>query len=153
VYGKPGARSIGFSVDGLRRGWDGEKVSGRTDRGSPQSSEEAAGPGWLLRKYREEAGLTQRALHEALVRRGYYVSETAVSMWETGERLPSDPVVFHHLGECLSLREDQETALVLAWVVERVFRHLEPYLALNPKLGLETEQLLASLFGSLPNRA
>lgn len=88
-----------------------------------------------------------------LMGRGYPISEASVSMWENGQRLPSDPALFHHLGECLSLSEDQETALALAWVVERSFRYLEPYLALNRKAGEETEQLLASFFGSLLKRS
>jgi transcriptional regulator with XRE-family HTH domain len=111
------------------------------------------GLGWLLRRYREEAGLTQRELQEQLGMRGYQVSETALSMWESGQRLPSDPALFHHLGQCLSLGEDQETALVTACVAELVLRYLEPFMDLKRRQGGESEQLAASLFAPLLDRS
>jgi hypothetical protein len=72
-------------------------------------------------------------------------------MWENGERLPSDPVLFHHLGACLSLTHDQEVALVLACVFEMALRYLNPYMTLKSSLDHEASQLLVSLFGSLLN--
>ena len=87
--------------------------------------------GALLAHYREEAGLTQLQLCMKLAALDYDVSESAIAMWETGKRLPSDPAAFHFLGICLYLSPDQEKALVLAYLMEKNIRDLESYIGLK----------------------
>lgn len=102
----------------------------------------------LLRFYRERAGLRQRDLQVRLATCGYIVSETTISMWENGERLPSDPTLFHHLRHCLSLSEAQERSLMLKCVLELNFRYLEPYINLTMELDAGWAAFWDEFFGA-----
>lgn len=102
----------------------------------------------LLRYYRKRAKLTQRQLKNRLDAQDYDYASSAISMWEAGKRLPDRSGLFHYLGIALRLSEEEEWALLQAWLVERNIRDLEEYLKLKQREGevrlIETQRVIAA---------
>lgn len=99
----------------------------KPEPGKLQSNHEPESFHELLRYCRERAKLTQRQLIDKLATFGCPYECSAISMWENGKRLPSDSGLFHYLGKALGLSEQEEGALVQAWIAEKNIRDLRGY--------------------------
>jgi len=97
-----------------------------TDRVAELTSKYPKNLGELLRYYRCRSNLTQRQLRDRLEDVGFPLGESTISMWESGRRLPSDPLLFLYLSRCLNLKQDEE-ALINAWMLGKFTRKLKGY--------------------------
>lgn len=85
--------------------------------------------GEVMRYHRKRRNLTQKQLRTRLEVSGYpYISsDSTISMWETGTRIPDDPEVFLYYGKCLHLSVEEILALGELWLVAKSREPLELY--------------------------
>jgi hypothetical protein len=83
--------------------------------------------GTLLKYRRTKAGLTRSALTDQLIDLDFDIGSSTIYSWETGARLPNDSRVFHFLGKCLDLSDEEEDALIDTWLKEKNYRDLLAY--------------------------
>ena len=96
--------------------------------GKPQSF------GDLLRRYRKDRRLTQIRTKFKLDELNCPYSISALSMWETGKRLPDNPEIIAYLGIVYCLSHEQETALLESYIAELVIRKHKLYIDAKKKL-------------------
>ena len=83
--------------------------------------------GRLLEHYRHTEGLSQQALYELMLQRGYPFSLSTINKIELGTRHPSASFIYH-VAECLQLDEQERQALVEAYLADITLNFMNEYL-------------------------